>query len=614
MPAPVDSFFEVIDRLQEEAEFVFLDTARPTRNEDQSLLFSRPLDILELTDLQDLDKFFALVDDLSQRYYLAGWFAYELGYLWEERLISHTPPIESFARLGVYQRPQTLSAFGERPPCQTQDIARCKPQLGKYLIDSVHPTISKDEYMRRVNRIRQWIAAGDTYQVNLTHKLRFKFSGDPLAFYSDLRFRQPTHTNALIRNNNHWILSCSPELFFRQHGVDITLKPMKGTATRGRFSAEDARQSSFLMNDPKNRGENTMIVDLIRNDLGKICCTGSIQVPHLFETELLPTVIQMTSTVTGKRSDTKWSSLFRSLFPSGSVTGAPKIRTMQIIRELEGEPRGVYTGAIGYLGPSGHGIFNIPIRTVVLHGDQGELGIGSGIVYDSCPEEEYKEVNAKARFFVDSHPEFELIETLLWKDGFIHQKEHLDRLKESAQYFGFFMEEESVYEFMENYANDFSPGQRYRVRILLNRFGRITGSSEKINSPTEICHKPVKIRWATSATNSNHRFLYHKTTCREQYDLEREQALKEGCFDVVFCNERGEITEGSISNIFIRKNSRLYTPPLDCGLLPGTIRQEILRRSSRVEERVMYKEDLQNADGIYLTNSIRGFVPAVLSE
>jgi para-aminobenzoate synthetase/4-amino-4-deoxychorismate lyase len=346
-----------------------------------------------------------------------------------------------------------------------------------------------------------------------------------------------------------------------------------------------------------------MIVDLLRNDLGRICATGSIQVDGLFAVERYKTLLQMTSTVSGTlRSKISYYDIFRSLFPSGSVTGAPKIRTMEIIRELERTPRGVYTGAIGFISPHGTSIFNVAIRTLVMKDGRARMGVGGGIVADSEPSDEYRECLLKAAFLTRPRNDFQLIETMLWEKDFFLLSMHLERLESSAGYFNFAFNRQAVLSRLYELSNSFAAGKSYRVRLLLRSDGNFTVENSELHE--EPC--TISVQLSPERTSSTDVFMRHKTTQREIYNRGYTEAGAAGFDEVIFQNERGEVTEGAISNVFIKKSGKLLTPPLTCGVLPGVFRRHLLKTDPSVEEGIVTVEDLKTADAVFLCNSVRG--------
>lgn len=492
--------------------------------------------------------------------------------------------------------------FAERFDCSTKphDVP-----TGSCLVSPPELAISDAAYLHAIHRIRQAIARGETYQVNYTTRQHFRISGDPFTLYRRMCLNQQASFCAWLDIGSHQILSASPELFFALDGERLTMKPMKGTAPRKPRRDEDLRQGALLAASVKDRAENMMIVDLVRNDLSQIAETGSVRVPALFEVERYPTVHQMTSTVTARISpQTGLSDIFRALFPCGSVTGAPKRRTMEIIRELEAGPRGVYCGAIGYLSPGREAAFSVAIRTVVVDAatKEAEIGIGSGITWDSNAGEELRECLAKGAFLTRECDEFSLIETLRFdRQGYLLLERHLQRLAGSADYFGFSYNADALREQLQSLGNEMSGVHKVRVLLAIN--GNITIESQPVITADEAA--PV-----AAITISDHRvassdpFLYHKTTRRTLYDRERDN--NSDCYDVIFLNERGEVTEGSFNTIVILLNGRLLTPAQESGLLPGVLREELLEVGA-IREAILKPDDLQRANSIWLVNSVRGW-------
>ena len=487
--------------------------------------------------------------------------------------------------------------------------------------------LSETEYARRIAAIHEWIRAGDVYQLNFTAPFHVRASSSVASHYARLRARQPVDYGAFL----HWqqgrhILSFSPELFFRIENQGptrrIVTRPMKGTAPRGRTTREDREIAEWLRNDPKNRSENVMIVDLLRNDLGRVARTGTVHADRLFDVERYATLWQMTSTVSAElRPEVNFQEIFRALFPSGSVTGAPKVRAMQLLAELEEAPRAVYTGSIGYFSPR-QSVFNVAIRTLELEGGPetvyGTMGAGSGSVIDSDPAEEYRECLLKALFltgpahrtrnaFIASQPDkLFLIETLLWNGAYPFIEWHLDRLADSADYFGFTCDRAAIRTALEQHAQQFAECAPRKVRLLMiDPDGNVEICSEPLpanpdpNRAARVCISPHRTDPADPA-------LYHKTTQRPLYALQYLEAERRGFDDVLFLNLRGEVTEGAISNVFVEKDGRWATPPVACGLLAGVFRRHLLATRPEIEERVLFLNDLRQADGVYIANAVRG--------
>jgi len=448
--------------------------------------------------------------------------------------------------------------------------------------------VSRDEYDAAVTRIRDLIAAGDTYQVNYSFPLTSIFKGDTYAWFRSLCLAQGAQYSAYLDLGRFKVLCLSPELFFERRGDQVSTRPMKGTIHRGRWPAEDRELADWLRQSAKDRAENVMIVDLLRNDLGKVSVPGSVRVSSLFDIERFETVWQMTSTVESTLRDyTSLVDLMSALFPCGSITGAPKIRTMEIIRELERFPRGPYTGTIGLLEPGGNCVFNVAIRTVVVDTESNEatFGVGGGVTIDSTAEREYEECLVKSRFLHTSPVEFQLFESMLLEDGeYFLLARHLERLRNSAEYFGFVFPEEEIQSELARVSGTF------KVRLVLWKDGQIETRISRIEKADLVKH----IGLASSPIDSSDRFLYHKTTLRDYYSE-----------DVIFWNERGEVTESRIANLVVPIDGQLYTPPISSGLLPGTFREQLLEEG-KIKERVITIDELPNE--FYLINSVRKWI------
>ena len=464
-------------------------------------------------------------------------------------------------------------------------------------------SVTEEEFHRAAEKIRRHISSGDTYQVNYTIRLRTSFSGDPYAFFRSLADSQQAGNCAFLSIGDHILCSVSPELFFDLAGRHITCRPMKGTVARGLTAGQDRENAEWLRTSSKNRAENVMIVDMVRNDLGRTAVPGSIRPVSLFDIERYPTVYQMTSTVKAE-VDSGLTGIMKSLFPSASITGAPKVRTMEIIHELEPEPRGIYTGTIGYVA-DGRARFNVSIRTVCLDTRTGraEYGVGGGIVWDSDASSEYAECLTKADVLKKKRPRFRLLETILWErgKGFFLLERHLQRIAGSAEYFGFNLPVENIERSLEEAAETFS-GRTFTARLLVDLGGAFEIERKKAPPVRRrklnagICPVPV---------DPGDPFLYHKTTNRGVY--ERAAQTMPDCDDVILQNDRGELTETTIANLVVELGGELVTPPATCGLLAGTFRGMLLD-SGRITEKILRKEDLRRATGVYLVNSVRKWV------
>ena len=494
---------------------------------------------------------------------------------------------------------------------------------------NVRASVDPTQFNEAIDAIHAALRAGDSYQVNYTYRLGFDVFGSPTALYRRLRVRQPVPYGALIAlPGDDWVLSCSPELFIEKEGSLLRARPMKGTAPRSDDPDADRGAADFLANDPKNRAENVMIVDLLRNDLSRVAQTGSVSVPALFSVEPYASVWQMTSTVHATlRAGTSFAEIMRALFPCGSITGAPKHRTMQLIEELESTPRGLYTGAIGWLDVTtsenacGNFCLSVAIRTLTLtptarSGElQGKMGVGAGIVLDSVAADEYAECQLKASFLTGSEPGFELFETMYAtrEEGVRHLSRHLARLSASAATLGFKLDDEN--EIRAQIAEKCAalPTQTpHRMRLALSKNGVAQITAAVL---TPLADSTVGVLLGSDhnfpAMDANDPLLRHKTTRRAEYDRGWREAEAKGAFDTLFFNERGELTEGGRSNVFVKLAGRWWTPPLESGVLPGIMRGVLLEDPGlRAVERVLTRVDVQNAEALLVCNALRGAVKA----
>jgi para-aminobenzoate synthetase / 4-amino-4-deoxychorismate lyase len=480
--------------------------------------------------------------------------------------------------------------------------AELEPVAAPIDLEEWQPSISRQAYGEAIDAVKEHIAQGETYQVNYTLRLRTPFRGDPWLFFRHLATAQQAQYAAYLDLDRFAVCSASPELFFRLDGESITTRPMKGTAARGLTLAQDEEQAEWLRRSEKNRAENVMIVDMMRNDLGRVARIGSVHVPALFAVERYPTVWQMTSTVTAETA-APLSEILSALFPSSSITGAPKVRTMQIIAALETEPRGVYTGAIGVIAPGRQAQFNVAIRTVVVDKERGQAqyGVGGGIVWDSLAAEEYEECRIKARVLTAPRADFSLLETMLWQPatGYYLLAEHLQRMAASAVYFGFDFSETAVRRRLDEQAASLPP-DAHRIRLLLARDGEITLESYPL-AQTAVAQR-IRLGLAVEPISSANLFLYHKTTQRQVYDSAR--ASRPDCDDVLLWNERDEVTESTVANLVVERDGRLLTPPVSSGLLAGIFRRRLLEEG-QIQETVITVDELPHCQKLYLINSVR---------
>ncbi|RAS22872.1 aminodeoxychorismate synthase component I [Paraburkholderia bryophila] len=506
---------------------------------------------------------------------------------------------------------------------------------------NVCASVERAQFDAAIAAIHTALEAGDSYQVNYTYRLGFDVFGSPIALYRRLRARQPVPYGALIAlPGSQWVLSCSPELFIEKDGAMLQARPMKGTAPRSVDPQADQGAAEFLRNDPKNRAENVMIVDLLRNDLSRVAQTGSVKVPALFSVEPYASVWQMTSTVQASlRPGMSFAGVLRALFPCGSITGAPKHRTMQLIDELESTPRGLYTGAIGWLdapsgvadgaaetnsGVCGDFCLSVAIRTLTLsHAAQtgelrGTMGVGAGIVLDSVAADEFAECQLKASFLTGAEPGFDLFETMLAtrEEGVRHLSRHLERLSRSAASLGFSLgAEETIRAQIAATCESLAARTPHRMRLALSKNGAIHITAAVL---TPLSDPTVGVLLASDqnflATEAHDPLLRHKTTRRAEYDRGWREAEAKGAFDTLFFNERGELTEGGRSNVFVKLAGRWWTPPLASGVLPGVMRGALLEQDADLQaaEKVLTQADLLNAEALLICNALRGAMPARL--
>jgi para-aminobenzoate synthetase / 4-amino-4-deoxychorismate lyase len=530
--------------------------------------------------------------------YAAGFISYEAAGGIDPHLATHPcggPPLLWFA---LFRR----MAWQEQPPAA---------EAGSYSIGPWQPSVSPQEYAGAVARVREYIAAGDTYQVNYTFRLHAGFQGDPWPFFARLCRAQRGQYSAYIDTGDWAVCSASPEMFFSLDAGVMVCRPMKGTAARGLTFTQDVQLREGLRRSAKDRAENAMIVDMMRNDMGRVAKPGSVIVASAFDVEKYPTLYQMTSTVRAATAE-PFGRIVEALFPCASITGAPKVRTMQIIRELEPTPRGVYTGCIGYLTPAGSARFSVAIRTAVIDRAAGtaEYGVGGAIVWDSTQANEYVECQTKAAVLEAEAPEFDLLEAILHDGdhGWFLFDEHLRRLAESAEYFDFAADLPVIRQRLQEFGAQLG-GEPAKVRLRLERGGRITVESVPVSAAK--LPAPLSLKLADKPVDDQNVFLYHKTTCRGVY--ESAHACRRGCDDVVLWNTHGQVTETTFANIVVELEGRRVTPPVDCGLLAGVFRGHLLA-TGEIAERIVTVDDLGRAGKIWAVNSVRKWMPAALKR
>lgn len=563
------------------------------KSNDHWLHFAEPKAIISAYNLKDVIPSLSKIEKLieADKWHAAGFISYEAASAFDPAMQTKSGDGFPYLWFGLYAQPRIVSLPDPANPKE--------PSLWS-------PTVDRIAYDSAIDQIKTYIKSGDTYQVNYTVRLNLNnFQNNAWELFLHLTQKQNKHA-AYVDTGRYVICSASPELFFLLDGNSITCRPMKGTAQRGRTTLEDIGKSQWLRSSEKNRAENIMIVDMVRNDLGRIAETGSVQVAELFTVERYSTLWQMTSTVTAKTNATIVD-IFKALFPCASITGAPKISTMKIINDLENTPRRIYTGSIGTIAPDRKAKFNVAIRTVLFdrNTQSAEYGVGGGIVWDSTSMDEYSEILVKARVLTDEVPDFSLLETILWtpEEGFFLRKKHVERLIDSANFFDYPVSKANIDETLNQIASDFNSPQR--IRLLVDNKGIIT--TECIPYIAE--DKTLRVCLANESVNSKDIFLFHKTTHRIIYDEARKK--NPSYDDVLLYNEQGELTEFTTGNLVVEKDGILFTPPVSSGLLAGTFRAYLLDMD-QVHERVIRIEELKDFTNIYLVNSVRKMVKAVL--
>jgi para-aminobenzoate synthetase/4-amino-4-deoxychorismate lyase len=562
-------------------------------------LFAGPRETVTAWTLEDVAPALeALRAGLKRGRHVAGWFSYEAGHAFEPRLTARATRRDAGAFpllwFGLFERAEQLTR--EALECALPDGA------GAWL-SAPRPRTTRGPYEQTFARTQRYIADGDVYQINLSYRADLTVLGDPLAAYARLRASGQGGWSAVVHNGDQWLLSTSPELFFRLSEGAIEARPMKGTAKRRSDRAEDRLAADQLRRDPKELAENVMIVDLLRNDISRLAKRGSVHVPELFKVETYPTLHTLTSTVRAEIKDEYDAvDVLRTLFPCGSITGAPKIRAMEIIDELETDERGPYTGSIGWISPDGSAEFNVAIRTIAIDGERAEVGLGSAVVADSTLEGEWEECRTKGAFITANAPTFDLIETMRFEPGVgIGLLDlHLARLEGSARTFGFSFDQARIRAALESAAD--SPCV---LRLLLGPDGEPCVETKPL--PAFAAHGATAALARLPVDPRDFR-LRHKTTLRDFYDNARAIT---GTDEVVFVDPEGFLTEGSFTNVFVERDGVLETPPASRGLLPGVLRAELLA-SGRAREADLKAEDLKR--GFFLGNAVRGLINAQLAS
>jgi para-aminobenzoate synthetase/4-amino-4-deoxychorismate lyase len=594
-------FDDIINTVTENTFSAFFYTPSVYKNA-KSFLFLKPAEIISVHKKDDLDFAFNHI----QKFIDKGYFGYSLikyqaGFLFEPKLEHLLKSSNENLLQFIFFKDDEVKKL------KSSDIIFSNGVSEDYSVSNFSLSKSKTEFNNDLTKIKKYIKSGDTYQVNYTVKGRFDFSGSYSEFFKKLIFNQSAKFSSFINNREEFIISLSPELFFHCKGKKIISRPMKGTIRRGYNIPTDAQAIKELSGSEKNLAENVMIVDLIRNDLGKICKFGTVKVPELFTIEKYESLFQMVSEVQGKLKKRKSiQSIIENIFPCGSVTGAPKIRTMEIINEIENEQRGIYTGSIGLITPD-EIKFNVAIRTITLNKNSGEgvMGLGSGIVWDSDPKSEFEEVLLKSKFLTEPEDYFEIFETMKFQNGEIKfLDEHLERMKSAAEYFLFRFSKGRIRKQIQKKIAELDSEKSKVVKILLDKWGKL-----KINlSDLRATENEVSVIISKSKIDSRDKFRFFKTTNRKLYDDEYAYFNSNGFYEVLYLNEKENLVEGSRTNIFFRKENTWFTSSLESGVLPGIYRNKFMEIQGDVIEKNITLGELIEMDELLLTNAVRGEV------
>jgi para-aminobenzoate synthetase/4-amino-4-deoxychorismate lyase len=598
--------------------FILLDDARSEGAVDAQL-FEKPRQLFVARTPPEVDRVLAEADAARREIggTLAGYIAYEAGFALEAKLqplaAARTGAEGPLVWLGLFDQPAII------PAAEVPQWLADRSQGGATSIGPLDPQVSTGAYLDAFDRLQEAIQAGDIYQANLTFRLAGAARGDPVALYAAIRPAAQAGYGGLVFDGNHWLLSFSPELFFALKGRSAKAKPMKGTRPRGRTPEEDEAFKEELAASAKDRAENLMIVDLLRNDLSRVANAGSVRVEKPFEVESYPTVHSMVTTIRATlREGTGAVDMIRALFPCGSITGAPKIRAMELIDEVERDARGAYCGAIGRIGPNPGGegddaAFNVAIRTIRLTPGENEkhhavLGVGGAIVADSDGMGEWRECLIKAGFVREAAGGHDLIETMRFEPdtGVARLERHLERMKRSAAELGFAFDRHEARNKVQ--ALCFELEAPTRLRLLLSRGGEISLDSSALPLPREGLSECIPLPLPVVPGDWR---LRHKTTDRGFYEVARAIATARGAHEALFVREDGLVTEGSVTNVFVERDGKLLTPPVALGLLPGILRGELLAEGRALEAELTL-DDL--AAGFFIGNGLRGLLPARLTR
>jgi para-aminobenzoate synthetase/4-amino-4-deoxychorismate lyase len=604
--------------MSSQSDVILLDDVKSTKTNPTSRVYEKCEGFLEVSAFDDVVKGLKRIQlSLDLGLHVVCCFSYELGLHFQGVRSLAKPPTTPLIRAWFFRHFERLSSEDAESWVNNRINFQKGDNLERSGLADIKFEVDEGEFKNRIDEIHQQIKLGNTYQVNYTFRVTGTAYGSVTGLYNRLRKRQPCQYAALFDCKKAKILSFSPELFLSKVRVGLQAKPMKGTLSSMQHQADDLRF------DEKNRAENVMIVDLLRNDLSKVSNNGSVRVSSLFDVENIGQIFQMTSTIDSTVSPSiKISDLLEATFPCGSVTGAPKKRTMEIIDKLEKTERGIYCGSVGWFDPDPYEgnknwncMLNVAIRTLEVDNHRFFFGVGSGVTIDSESHSEWNECLLKSNFFVQLPSSVGIFETLLMKNGALSRFElHIDRLIGSASNLGIPLDVDELENELSNYLKKRQGlliGE-WKLKIILSPMGNLSFQSKKLERLSE----NQKCFWATDllgnefgTMNSKNPLLRHKTDARVEYNLAFEAAIANGGFDAIFLNEKGEVTEGGRSNIFLKKNGILQTPHQGCGLLPGIIRGEILKgnyTSLSAVESTLTRKDVLEADEVFLCNSLRG--------
>jgi len=548
-------------------------------------IFTDTIKELKTKDIKEVKHLLAEVEAYQNKgYYAVGYVSYEAAPAFETKFEVIDDPLMS----------EYLLYFTIHESVQTEPIPLTYKPIT--LPKTWQELTSAEEYKAAIEHIHHHIRQGDTYQVNYTVQLQQNITADPFAIYNRLVVEQNAHYNAFIQHDDVSIISVSPELFFKKDGDGLTTRPMKGTTNRGLTTETDLKQAQWLAQDQKNRSENMMIVDLLRNDMNRISKIGSENVKSLCLVEQYSTIWQMTSTIeTQLLPNSSLGDIFQALFPCGSITGAPKIATMAIIKDVEKQARGVYCGAIGILLPNGPTIFNVAIRTLQMQGNKAIYGVGGGITWDSKWEAEYEETKQKSAVLYRQNPKFDLISTgRIHRGKLLFLKEHLNRLQESSRYFSYPFNKEEVQNQVEDLCQSLDFDTDYRLKMSLAKNGELTFEHNQLTGLADVF---CQARLVEQTHPLDSPYTYFKTSYRPHISLEPHEQI--------YYNQKKELLETSIGNLVLKIEDQLYTPPVHLGLLNGIYRQSLIA-NNQVTERVLTLDNLKQAQAIYGCNAVRG--------